>query len=215
MKTVYFLHTLSAASFSTCAISPLMTIPLFSISLGRNHIGYSLQMYRAFGKLRVRFQKGSWINIGVRRPNAQLQEKYFFIFMFQTITGNLFILFLILFPLKEISVSPDPGKASPPQWEHRGIHVCGNSSTFSMAFYHLTYRLHRIPGFICAAVRTLKKAVISLDFRYFFLWIEFYKLGILIGGDDKKNLFPSEGCPDLCRAPGFQLSEWYGDKVAR
>ena len=70
--------------------------------------------YRAWGKLRVKFQKGSWMNMGVMRPTPSSRNRICSLCV-QHIAGDLFILFLILLALQEVAVSRTQGNASPPQ----------------------------------------------------------------------------------------------------
>ena len=69
-----------------------------------------------------------------------------------------------------------------------GNEIGGNLRAIPHSGHHISHWLYRIPGVIGAAGSTLEEPVISLDFHHLLLWVEFDKLGILVGGEDEEVL---------------------------
>ena len=97
-------------------------------------------------------------------------------------------MFLILFALQKVAVSPHPGECLAAAVRTPWNHIRRNGRFLSHGGYHFLHRLHGIPGVVCAAGGTLEKAVIALNFRYLVLRVELDELGVLVGGENKEIL---------------------------
>ena len=102
--------------------------------------------------------------------------------MFQYIARNFFVLFFVFLSLKEISISSHPGERLTAAVGATGNEIRGNLRAIPHSGYHISHWLYRVPCVIGAAGGTLEEPVIALDFRHLLLWVEFDKLGILVGG---------------------------------
>ena len=108
--------------------------------------------------------------------------------MFQHIVGDLFILFLILLALQEVTVSTYPGECLTATVGAPGNKIRGNLRTIPHSGHHISHWFYRIPGVIGTAGGTLEEPVISLDLCHLLLRVEFDKLGILVRGEDEEVL---------------------------